>query len=164
MSSLKDIFSVSRKRYILHCKPTEIETHMRKTKKNLFPRTIKPEIFKEQVGLSELSHLHTPIQGHAFKWSQNIWMTCEPLGTFWAQIWQLGFLPHSPSLPCLALSHGPQSAATTFTQIYAFSQAESLQAVPWWPGLEACSICSSCTGADILKEHKGNQNSRRSSH
>lgn len=107
MSSLKDIFSVSRKRYILHCKPTEIETHMRKTKKNLFPRTIKPEIFKEQVGLSELSHLHTPIQGHAFKWSQNIWMTCEPLGTFWAQIWQLGFLPHSPSLPCLALSHGP---------------------------------------------------------
>lgn len=34
MSSLKDIFSISRKRYTLHCKPTEIETHMRKKKKS----------------------------------------------------------------------------------------------------------------------------------
>lgn len=165
MSSLKDIFSISRKRYTLHCKPTEIETHMRKKKKKKsFSKNHEARNF-QRAGrfIRDISFTHPNTRACFQMISEHLddlWTIGHILGTNLAAglLASLSFTP----LPCSF--SWPSITLQPLSLRYAFSQAESLQAVPWWPGLAACSICSSCTGADILKEHKGNQSSRRSSH
>lgn len=144
MNFFKSIFSVRRKSKVLHYKPTEIGTSIRKSNPNSVSINHKPVSSKGQAGLSELpSHLHDPLQnpGHI-------------LGTNLAarHLVMLSFT--LSSLPCSLspLYHSPSAFAQAG---HAFCHATSLQAVPWGAGLEARSVAAALTAERLAGEMQG---------